>query len=367
MTRVDFVVGPALGHFSRMHVAASRLRELADVDIRMLVPHTVRFPFDIFGEDLPITTIPAPESQWKMSLRGGRRLHSEYARGLERAFAANHPDVIVHDCNPLRWLPVVRWPDCPRISATEIFLTHVADLQTVQAQRFILASDQINREREAKNLQPLESVFDLYEADRVLLLDPNQVIDLFGPLPAHYRKCGPCSWSFDRPIPEELIGVSDALLCSMGSTGLEIPTDLVRVLKARTGCDTSIFVSVSVPKGGPVAVSGDAHDFRYPDLPLRKIYDLVKVVVSQGGAGSTYQALSFGKPIIAVPSHDNHRICAGLLARLGVGRLVEAEGNYSALDDYDYPAMAAAAMAFAAEMANVDGPGNVAEAIVEFC
>jgi len=61
---------------------------------------------------------------------------------------------------------------------------------------------------------------------------------------------------------------------------------------------------------------------RYAMLPLEELLPRTSLVISHGGAGSTYQALSSGLPVIVAATHRNHRVLGQILERLNVGLLL---------------------------------------------
>ena len=129
----------------------------------------------------------------------------------------------------------------------------------------------------------------MYDADAVLLCDPEVLISEVGDLVAPWHVVGPCSWEPEGQYPDRL---NDLLLVSLGSTGksrglAEVVERLRRALK----CGASVWVKTQTDK------KGDGPYVRYlSNVPLSPILRRSALTVTQGGAGSTYLSLLRGGP-----------------------------------------------------------------------
>ena len=353
MRKVGFIVGPALGHVGRSFKAALQLRSICDAQIIFISPDHGRYVERLVGKDFE--TIAVPTSSFEKS-----DSFQEFASGLEQVFTANRFDIIVHDLCPLRWLSTTRFPDCPRVNVTNVFLTKIANARTSQAMRFDRIGDRINSIRTEKGLPPLHTVFDLYEADLVLLADPSRLTSRYGRLPSHYFPCGPSSWGADGNLPDALSTVKNALLLSMGSLGKrELDPELLTKIMRQAGCQSSIYVGNKVESVRKLGIVDHIYDW----LPLEKVLDRVKVVMSHGGSGSTYQALSFGVPVIVFSMETNLEIFGNILEDLGVGICISDEASFAKIDAFDFNQLSANAVIFADEMKGQDGPDRIAREI----
>lgn len=356
MKRIAFICGPQLGHVGRLHKIAERLKKKFPTELTLIVPRDDKFARTVFGEDCNIIVVPATEEAVFSKAE-------IFADALAQVFQSTRFDLIVQDIGVFDWLPLVKFPDCPRAVVTNVFLSKVTNSETLQVRNMSERGDELNRMREERNLPQLESVFDLYEADRVFLADPLPIVREFGELPSHYVACGATSWTMEGSLPPELEDKRDLLLMSMGSTGRHgfNPRQIERV-RVRSGCSHSVYVGSRFEKMRDKGVA----QFQYEWLPLEEVLSRTKIALSQGGAGSSYQALSKGVPVIALPLHRNQEVLGETLENLGVGICIpKTERPGQILNSIDFEALAKNAKQFAIETAHEDGAGTIAEAIEE--
>lgn len=312
---IQFISGPALGHFGRIALVARSLRERIDCTIRIAIPSVARFDTAPFEHEFAIEKIP-------LARRDLAYPAPAFADALDRVFRKANPDLVVQDCCPARWLATARFPECPRAVITNGFLTRIAGETTVQTQLFAKKRRLIRKEREKHGLPPLRDAYDLYEADRVLLADPQWLLDETRPLPEAYRVCGALWWEAPGTLPAELAALDNLLLCSMGSTGALVDDRSCALAAERFGCDAILRVHSKTTQREERMI-GRHRLYQSGVLPLGAILPSAGAVMTQGGAGSTYQALAAGKPLAIVPSHRNHRILGRMLEARGVAALVE--------------------------------------------
>ena len=356
MKKALFIVGPALGHVGRLGSVAWKLRSVSDVEIVFATPAHARYAHAVLGNDFEIIPIEIGEQAMSMPA-------NEFAIGLEQVFQTVHPDLIVRDLCPLKWMSAVRYPDCPHLNVTNFFLTRHLQEQTLQAMWYAGIASDIRRLRFEKGLAQLESVFDLYEADRVLLADPQPLLKPHGELPNHYRACGACSWSRDGELPDELEHLDDVLLLSMGSTGGgTLDKETIRIIAQRMGCATIVYAG-SYPD---TMRKRFVADYCYDWLPLKKMLTRTRAVICQGGTGSSYMALEAGVPVIVIPGHRNHQILGELLEKAGVGLCIPSDSKDLDLALSRCENMVANAFSFAAEMKRQDGVSEIVKQIREY-
>ncbi|GGP84951.1 sulfotransferase domain-containing protein [Shewanella ulleungensis] len=303
--KVAMISGPALGHVVRLRSIADILINL-DVEVEFFVPKMsiltkkvlndyVVHNFDVEGEDKAVI----------------------FGMGVNEKLIKCDFSLIIYDANPMLWLLYIDTLCLPTICVTNVFLTKVSsNFKIVQDDFFLNNKVTINIQRQALGLSPLKTARDIYEASLTLLADPKPVVEhVCSLLPNSYKQVGECSLSFDA---EELLCSQDKLnnilLLSMGSTG---PGDI----------DEKFFINLfNTVKADTVVYVGNKIDYYknklkiehcYTFIPLEKIYKQVKLIVTQGGVGSTYQALKNGLPIIVCHEHQNQNILGLILSDLG--------------------------------------------------
>lgn len=357
MGDLAFIAGPALGHFGRLYQVAMRLRDLANCRITIIRPDLDRFDPAIFPDNFEIVRLPAARD--KPGLRA-----LPFGDAMEELFADRRFDAIVQDCNPLGWLATTRLPDWPRINVTNVFLTRAAGLDTQQARTFERQVRPINAARAAKAMPPVQDVHELYEADAVLYADPGPILSLVPGLPEHHHGCGGCWWTYEGDVPAEIAGLDNFLLCSLGSTGRMPDVALFEAVAELFGCGD--IVCVYTETGGERPETAGARRIHYFDrLPLAAVTARAGAVLSQGGAGSTYQALAAGKPMAIKPTHINHAILGDMVERLGAGIAADSKGRLPYADRDMGEEFRHGAQAAAAAMSDEDGASEIARRIAE--
>lgn len=357
MGDLALIAGPALGHFGRLYEVAIRLRELTDHRIVFIRPDFDRFDPAVFTERFD--TIRLPTKREKPCLPC-----LPFGDALEELFADRRFDAIVQDCNPLGWLATARMPDWTRINVTNVFLTRAAGLYTQQARSFERQVDHINAARAAKDMPPVRDVHELYEADAVLYADPGPILSLFPDLPEHHHGCGGCWWTYEGDVPGEIAGLDNFLLCSLGSTGRMPEVELFETVADLFDCGDIVCVHTETEGKRPVT-AGSRRIHYFDRLPLAAVMAKAGAVLSQGGAGSTYQALAAGKPMAIKPTHINHAILGDMVERLGAGIAADSRGRLPYADRDMGEEFRHGAQAAAAAMSDEDGASEIARRIAE--
>lgn len=72
----------------------------------------------------------------------------------------------------------------------------------------------------------------------------------------------------------------------------------------------------------------------YNSLPGGKVMERSILAITQGGAGSCYQALSACVPLGIAPSYHNHHLLGKRLAQLGVAFMLDMDTVETALEEF---------------------------------
>jgi MGT family glycosyltransferase len=171
--------------------------------------------------------------------------------------------------------------------------------------------------RDRYKLPPLHSIHDLIEGDMTLLADVPEFMATTPDMPGNYRYVGPILWEADLPRPrwlEQLDRDRPTLYFTMGSTGdVQFFNEAIRVFG-----DTEYQVLITT--GGLAnlgAVPSNIFVEQYPNG--QALMEVSDAVISHGGNGTVYQALSRGVPIIGFPSIFDQEINMQRVSALGVG------------------------------------------------
>jgi UDP:flavonoid glycosyltransferase YjiC (YdhE family) len=307
--KILFVVGPALGHVGRSLVIARALAKQSDVKIHFACV-SPGYGEKIIGSEFQLSSIAYKR-------KGGRT----FAANLEQLMTLESPDLICLDLTPVPWLYQVVFPPVPQVYITNFFLTRLGEETTVQDLWFEKNSKICNLQRMSRGLEPIKDVRDLYERDVVLLADPFSLMNRLGEIPTNYLPVGPCVWEPVTAINNSLGIMQNILYISMGSSGNR--TVSLGLIEALADCiDASEIIWVG--KRNIIAdncSSGFSCQY-FDQLSASTVIPKAKLVITQGGAGSTYQALGYGVPTLIWPTHENHRVLGGYMQKNGFGLLM---------------------------------------------
>lgn len=354
MKPVLFIVGAAIGHMGRSLEIARALEARASVKIHFAcLSGGPRFERLLLEPDYSVTPLPV----FSLADNG-----ASSADRLEQLITELKPKLIYCDLNPLPQLLLVRFPEIPRVFLVNSYETRLGCDVTVQDLMWEQYGDEWNRLRESRGLQPVENPRSFFDTDRVLLPDPPAIIGMPAEsLPPGYIPVGPCIWDPPASLPAELQDAHDLLLLSMGTTGINnLPLDAVQYIARLVGASRTIRIGSIDPGYGK-------HVEHYQWLPGSQVMPRCKFVLTQGGAGSTYQALRAGVPVACIPAHRNHVALAHRLLELEAGILLYQETWQQQLNEtpLDLNKLQAGARKLSTQMEHIDGPGNAAAAMLD--
>jgi UDP:flavonoid glycosyltransferase YjiC (YdhE family) len=158
--------------------------------------------------------------------------------------------------------------------------------------------------------------------DLVFYPDIPEFVPLDSP-PAHHHFVGACPWELDSPKPawwEEVMAFPEPkVLVSLGSSGP------IRALPAVLEALSTLPFKVIVTTSGRSVDALGSNVYATDLLPYEETSRRCAVVVSHGGTGSLYPALSAGTPVLAIPGNIDNHLSADLLQRSGAGLQVRVE------------------------------------------
>lgn len=355
MKRVALLSGPVLGHAARDFLIAEALCESGAFNVTFVTPLQSAHLERLCDGRHEIVNLQATPGE-------GRPSWAAMADALDDLFDARTFDVVVHDLCPVQWLSAARFPDCPRVNVTNVFLTRYGRAETFQTERFRSEGDAINALRRARGLSRVEDVFDFYDADLVLLTDPRVLAERLGELAPNHLVCGPISLRETSPLPEALVGLDRVLLISMGSTGVHgVPTGMLAAIRDATGSASVVYVGGNADRFRP----DPAIDFAFDWLPIEPLLHRTRAVVTHGGSGSTYQALTHGRPVLVLPDHRNQALLGELLEAQGAGCLLGQDTWRDKVSRADFAVMQMRAADFIPGAGDEDSAKLAARAIAE--
>ena len=189
---------------------------------------------------------------------------------------------------------------------------------------FFLHAKPLNDVRRAFGLPRISrDVREVYTAgDMVFYPDIPEFVPLVSP-PAHHHFVGLCPWAPASPKPvwwEEVMAYSEPkVFVSLGSSGP------IRALPAVLEALSTLPVKVMVSTSGRTVEGLGSNVYATDLLPYEETSRRSAVVVSHGGTGGLYPALSAGTPMLAIPGNIDNHLSADLLQRSGAGLQVRVE------------------------------------------
>jgi UDP:flavonoid glycosyltransferase YjiC (YdhE family) len=260
-------------------------------------------------------------------------------------FKQIHPDLVIGDYRlslcvsaPLsrlpfasifnaHWSPFYRQPAVvPELPVTRWISPRVLNplYAGLRPAFYALHAKPVNEVRRAFGLSRLShDLRRIYTAgDLVLYPDVPEFVRLTG-APEHHHFIGACAWSVHTPKPpwwNDVMGSSQPkVFVSLGSSG---PIKaLPAVLEALSRLPVRVILSTSGRPVGATPANVSLADL----LPYEETASRSAVVVSHGGTGGVYPALTAGTPMLAIPSNIDMHLSASLLEAAGAGIQVRVE------------------------------------------
>jgi UDP:flavonoid glycosyltransferase YjiC (YdhE family) len=310
------------------------------------------FPALVFGDEdwrrWPLYTLE-PRRVWK-TLEKGRKLYDE--KTLERYVTADldvmdqvKPDLVVGDLRwslavsaPLRqvpyaalinayWSPYTTRPGFPMPDHPLVNLFG----ETLAAQHFHKAlpfvfrhfAKPLNRVRARHGLPEVGSLQDvLCFGDAVLFPDTPALVPTRGS-PAHHHYLGPVLWAPAGRLPDGWgeDAARPPVYVTLGSSGHT--RVLPRVIEALGGLAVDVLLATAGRvdwSGRPLPSNVRMADFVPGDAATRR----ARLVITNGGSTSGYQALAAGTPVVGVAHNFDQYLAMDAIERAGAGVTVRA-------------------------------------------
>lgn len=216
-------------------------------------------------------------------------------------------------------------------------------------------------------------LYDFFQGDLNLIAD---LPEFAGPceLPQSTRFVGPLVWEGpSRELPADLLeraGEGGVIYATTGNTGRPEVLDVVAETLGKRG-DLRVILTTGA-YGSPERYASYAGVRAWRFLPGSAAMRRADVAIHCGGSGTTYQSLGSGLPSVVIPTNNEQRINARLVAKHRVGvaldvaslsaeRLRAAVGRVLGESSYRERTQS-----FQAVLAGWDGPALAVEAIEEF-
>ncbi|WP_376695244.1 hypothetical protein [Wenzhouxiangella sp. EGI_FJ10305] len=301
-----WLIGPALGHVSRSCLIAEALKANWHVEVTFVGNDKFGYIKELLPPDFKFIEVEHQDSDG-------------FSAAVEKVIRKLGPSVICLDCSPIPWLETLSTFDIPTVYLTNYFLTRLGDAETYQDQVFRNRSDEINERRESKGLPMLDSARDLYDRDKIILLDPMELIS-HKELSTNYFPAGICSWELNVAIPAELRRYTRLLFVSTGSTGRGVmPPKLLNGIARVLNAEKTVLLGTRQRSD-----NYSAEILCYKRLPARRVLERSVFCLTHGGTGSVYQSLTARCPVGIWPGHRNHRILGSAVKNRGLGMYIDS-------------------------------------------
>jgi UDP:flavonoid glycosyltransferase YjiC (YdhE family) len=300
----------------------------------------------------PIPTMPAEEFAQRLAV--GRPIFTlerlrEYTRAEQELFARVSPDLVVGDfrvslgisaaaaripyvaLTNAHWSPFStrRFP-LPEHPAVRLLGVRMAQAVVPRLLPVILRFHvrAFNRLRHERGLSPVAGLREMYTLGTWTLYLDTPTLSPTRDLPSNHRYLGPILWEPELPLPTwwDTIRTHESLVyVTLGSSGDS--RGLSTILEALEGMP----VVAAVATAGHRLESVPNNVFAADYLPGLRILDRARLVVSNGGSGTSYQAISRGVPILGLPFNADQYFTMEGLASEGAGILIRS-GRATARD-----------------------------------
>ncbi|SDA22734.1 UDP:flavonoid glycosyltransferase YjiC, YdhE family [Nitrosospira sp. Nsp18] len=331
-----------LAHFGRIATLAKALASSAYEIAVASDPRYIGLEPSLERAFHPIRSIPSAE--FARALAQGKPLYSvetltRYVEDDLTLLDKLKPDLVIGDFRlslavsaPLREIPYAAvvnayWspfasthypvPDLPMTRIVGVRLAQKL-FDTVRPIAFAQHARPLNRVRRNYGLPPLGP--DLRNAytwgDYTLYADIPEMVPTCN-LPANHQYLGPVLWSTHTRLPEwwdQLPDGKPVIFITLGSSGQA--SLLPMALEALSRLPATVIVATA----GKIAIvdtPANAHITDY--LPMDIATRRSRLVISNGGSLTTYQALAIGVPVIGLCSNMDQLLNMGAVERAGAG------------------------------------------------
>jgi UDP:flavonoid glycosyltransferase YjiC (YdhE family) len=187
---------------------------------------------------------------------------------------------------------------------------------------FALHARPLDRLRRRFGLPPLRDVRRAYcDGDVTVYADVPAMVPL-RQTPAHHHFIGPVAWSPEVPLPpwwDAMLSRGAPIYVSLGSSGAA--SRLPVVLDALRPLGHPIVVATA----GRAQVEGGRDLFVTDYVPADQLLPHARLVVSNGGSPTSYQALTHGIPVLGIPGNMDQLLNMHFVERFGAGVAVREE------------------------------------------
>ena len=342
--------GATLAHFARPVALADSLVPYGEeYDIHLYAP--ARFACHLSRKTYHTGVLKtAPEEDFLKNIAQGKPMFSadvlrSYVDEDCRLIRTLRPDIVIGDMRlslPISarlervpfavimnayWSPYAK----PRSIIPELPLTRIIPprllgplYRSIEPVAFAIHVAQMNRLRKEFGIAslPLDLRKMYTDGDYVLYPDVPEFLPTRG-APSTHCYVGTCSWAPDTVQPEwwerMLRDPKPKVFISLGSSGpLTVLPQLMEVV-------ARLPVSIVLATSGRFAAPVDVNIYACDLLPFTEMARHSALVVTQGGSGAVYSALTAGTPVLAIPSNADQHLSTAVLEENGAGLGVRAE------------------------------------------
>lgn len=178
-----------------------------------------------------------------------------------------------------------------------------------------------NQLRRSLGLEPVDSLRAFYTQADVTLYTDSPTLSPTKNLPPSHHYLGPVLWEPDGDVPSwwnQLPDDKPVVYLSSGSSGDTRLGPIV--LEALSTMPVSIIAASGTTQ--LAEVPRNAHVSSY--LPGIAAARRARIVISNGGSGTLYQALSGGAPLLGIPSNADQHLCMAPVVATGAGRVIRS-------------------------------------------
>lgn len=348
MRRILFIAeAVTLAHVARMAALAASLP-----GDRFTVRLAVDPRYDGLLGDHPVERVPIPcipAARFRQALETGSPIYDlatlrGYVAEDRRVIADFRPDVVVGDFR-LSLLVSARLAGIPSVSVTNAYWSPYARLRIPVpdlplsrtlgpwlaqllfdiGRPFAFAAhaaipNRLLREHGLPAM-PRDVRHPYIEADRVCFADLPGLVDAPG-APGHHRTIGPVPWAPPLPDPAwwgELPDDRPIVYVNLGSSGLS------SLLPAVSEALAALPVASVIATAGALVLPARPGLWQAPFLNGESACRRSRLVVSNGGSPTGYQALTAGCRLVGVPANLDQHLNSEVLRRAGLGVTVRSD------------------------------------------